>query len=128
MDRIVPRLSWQCRRSSGADPPRVRANRVERTTALPAPCRCAAVRVNGDRRTLSCVPNRSLMNATGAAFCNQIASALRMQESVTAWKLHLKWYGCNRGQKAGKRLRKIAAAVDHSGDSKEWCLVYTDHV
>ena len=39
---------------------RVRAHRVERPTALPAARRRAAVRLRGDRRSLSGVPDRSL--------------------------------------------------------------------
>jgi hypothetical protein len=50
--------------AEGTHPPRVRANRVERPTALPAPRRRATVRLRCDRRALSCVPDRSLMSAT----------------------------------------------------------------
>lgn len=39
----------------------VRAHRIERPTAFPAPRRRAAVRLRGDRRALSGVPDRSLM-------------------------------------------------------------------
>jgi hypothetical protein len=52
--------------AEGANPPRVRANRVERPTALPAPRRRAAVRLRGDRRALSCVSDRSLMKPSCA--------------------------------------------------------------
>src|SRR5262249_34338251 len=48
--------------AEGTHPPRVRANRVERPTALPAPSRRAAVRVRCDRRGLSCVSHRSCVN------------------------------------------------------------------
>ena len=49
---------------------RVRAHRVERPTALPAARRRAAVRLRGDRRSLSGVPDRSHMKSTapGALF------------------------------------------------------------
>jgi hypothetical protein len=45
-------------------PARVRTNRAERSTALSARRRSAAVRLRGDRRALSCVPDRSLVKAT----------------------------------------------------------------
>ena len=52
--------------AEGTNSPRVRANRVERPTALPAPRRRAAARLRGDRRALSRVPDRSFMKATRA--------------------------------------------------------------
>jgi hypothetical protein len=50
--------------AKSTNPPRVRANRVERSTALPAYRQRAAVRLGGGRRALSRVPDRSLMKAT----------------------------------------------------------------
>src|SRR5207253_4684915 len=48
---------------AGTYPSRVRANRVERPAALPAPHRRAAFGLPSDRRTLSCVSDRTRYEA-----------------------------------------------------------------